>query len=157
MSPRRLQDMSSRHLFKTFSRRLQRNNFLSSKTSLWRLERRKLVTLKTCWRRLEDQQISAGIGITCGMWNDLSWSASRTLKFRSSGSKFQVIKLNLTGAWWSCNLQTAFAVVASWHFWILPTSSSGLLPVYRAYFKAFLCPFLLIMVPVKRRVAKTKD
>ena len=43
-SSRRLQDMSSR--------RLQRNNFSSSKTSSRRLGRRKIVTLKTCWRRL---------------------------------------------------------------------------------------------------------
>ena len=61
MSSRRLQDMSSR--------RLQRNNFSSSKTSSRRLARglenvfktssrrlgrRKIVTLKTCWRRLQD-------------------------------------------------------------------------------------------------------
>ena len=61
--------ISSRHVFKTPWRRLQRNNFSSSKTS-WRrlarglenvfktssrhLGRRKIVTLKTCWRRLQD-------------------------------------------------------------------------------------------------------
>ena len=56
---------SSRHVFKTYWRRLQHNNFSSSKTS-WgrlenifktssrRLERRKTVTLKACWRRLQD-------------------------------------------------------------------------------------------------------
>ena len=54
--------MSSRHVFKTSWRRLQRNNLLSSKTSLpdvfkrslRRLGRRKIVTLKICWRRLQD-------------------------------------------------------------------------------------------------------
>ena len=82
---RRLQDMSSRslqgrHVFKTSWIRLQRNNFLSSKTSSdvlkmsckmssrriarsfqdviktssRRLGRRKIVTLKTCWRRLQN-------------------------------------------------------------------------------------------------------
>ena len=62
---------SSRHVFKTSSRRLQRNNFSSSKTSSRclqdvfktssrRLRRRKIVTLKTCWRRLKDQQMFAG-------------------------------------------------------------------------------------------------
>ena len=67
----------SRHALKTYSTRLQRNNFSSSKTSwrrlantFWRpledvlktscktswrsLERRKIITLKTSWRRLED-------------------------------------------------------------------------------------------------------
>ena len=53
MSSRRLQDMPWRCLqdvFKTSSRRLQRNNFSSSKTS-WK---RKIVSLKTYWRRLQD-------------------------------------------------------------------------------------------------------
>ena len=36
------------------SRRLQRNNFTSSKTSWRRRGRRKIVTLKTSWRHLED-------------------------------------------------------------------------------------------------------
>ena len=62
-SSRLLGDVLSRRVLKTSSKRLQRNNFLSSKTS-WRrlegvlqvgrrLERRKIVTLKTSWRRLE--------------------------------------------------------------------------------------------------------
>ena len=76
--------ISSRHVFKTSWRRLQRNNFSSSKTSWRRLQRnnfsssktswrclarglqnvfktssrclgrRKIVMLKTCWRRLQD-------------------------------------------------------------------------------------------------------
>ena len=46
MSSRRFQDMSSR--------RLQPNNFSSSKTSWRRLGRRKNVTLKTCWRRVQE-------------------------------------------------------------------------------------------------------
>ena len=77
----------SRHVFKTSSRRLQRNNFSSSKTSSRRFQdvfktslqdvfktssrrlgRRKMFTLKTssrhvlrtCWRRLQDQQMFAG-------------------------------------------------------------------------------------------------
>ena len=68
---------SSRHVLKTSSKSLQRNNFSSSKTfsrrlarglldvfktsskhlckmSSRRLGRRKIVTLKTCWRRLQD-------------------------------------------------------------------------------------------------------
>ena len=60
---------SSRHVLKTSSTRLQRNNFSSSKTSWRRLEdflktscktssrrlgRRKIVTLKKFWRRLQD-------------------------------------------------------------------------------------------------------
>ena len=60
---------SSRHVFKKSWRRLQGNNFSSSKTSSRRfprclhdvfktssrrLGRRKIVTLKTCWRRLQD-------------------------------------------------------------------------------------------------------
>ena len=74
---------SSRHVLKTSWRRLQRNNFSSSKTSSRRLARglenifktssrrlcetssrslgrRKIITLKTCWRRLQDQQMFAG-------------------------------------------------------------------------------------------------
>ena len=45
---------SSRHVLKTSSTRLQRNNFTSSKTSSRRLGRRKIVTLKTSSRHLED-------------------------------------------------------------------------------------------------------
>ena len=41
-------------VLKTSSTRLQRNNFTSSKTSWRRLGRRKIVTLKTSSRRLED-------------------------------------------------------------------------------------------------------
>ena len=64
LSPRRLEDVfkkSWRHLarrlqdvFKTFSRRI-------FKTSWRLLGRRKIVTPKTCWRRLEDQQMFAGL------------------------------------------------------------------------------------------------
>ena len=69
MSPRRFVDISKtcpqdvfktcledafkrclQDVFKTSSRRLQRNNFSSSKTS-WK---RKIVSLKTYWRRLQD-------------------------------------------------------------------------------------------------------
>ena len=46
--PWRLEEMSST------SRRLQCNNFSSSKRSSKRLERRKVVTLKTFWRRVQD-------------------------------------------------------------------------------------------------------
>ena len=57
-SSRHVFETSSRHVFKTSSRRLQRNNFSSSKTSSRRLcktsSRRKIVTLKTCWRCLQD-------------------------------------------------------------------------------------------------------
>ena len=85
-SSRHVFKTSSRHVFKTSSRRLQRNNFSSSKTSSRRLARglenvfktssrrlgrRKIVTLKTCWsrlqdmswRRLQDQQMFAGWGV----------------------------------------------------------------------------------------------
>ena len=63
-SSRHVFKTSSRHVFKTSSRRLQRNNFSSSKTSSRRslssrLGRRKIITLKTCWRRL--QNMFAGI------------------------------------------------------------------------------------------------
>ena len=44
----------SRHVLKTSSIRLQRNNLSSSKTSCRPLERRKIVTLKTSSGRLED-------------------------------------------------------------------------------------------------------
>ena len=62
---------SSRHVFKTSSRRLARclldvfatglQNVL--KTFLRRVGRLKIVTLKTYWRRLEDQQTFAGVGV----------------------------------------------------------------------------------------------
>ena len=54
MSSRHLQNMSSRHVFKISWKHLQRNIFLSSKTSSRLLVRRKIVTLKTCWRRFQD-------------------------------------------------------------------------------------------------------
>ena len=65
MSSRRLQDISSRHLQGMSSRRFQGMSsiilenifsatFLSSKTSSRLLVRRKIVTLKTCWRRFQD-------------------------------------------------------------------------------------------------------
>ena len=65
MSWRRLQEMSSR--------RLQRNNFSSSKMSsrrIWktssrRLGRRKIVTLKTFWRRLQDMSSRPVLLISC--------------------------------------------------------------------------------------------
>ena len=79
MSSRRLQDMSSRRLQDVFSvtifrlpRHLQDVFKTSSKrlckTSSRRLGRRKIVALKTCWRRLQDmclqgQQMFAGEGI----------------------------------------------------------------------------------------------
>ena len=53
-SSRHVFKTSSRHVFKLFRRRLQRNNFSSSKTSSRRLGRRKIITLKTYWRRLQD-------------------------------------------------------------------------------------------------------
>ena len=53
-SSRHVFNTSSRHFFKTSWRRLQRNNFSSSKTSSRRLGRQKIVTLKTCWRHAED-------------------------------------------------------------------------------------------------------
>ena len=60
---------SSRHVFKTSSRHV-------FKTSSRRLGRRKIVTLKTCWRRLqdmfwrrlEDQQMFAGIAPISVSW-----------------------------------------------------------------------------------------
>ena len=57
-SSRHVFKTSSRHVLKMSSRRLQRNSFSSSKTSCKMfsrcLGRRKIVTLKTCWRRLQD-------------------------------------------------------------------------------------------------------
>ena len=60
MYSRRLQDMSSRRLQDVFSgtifclsRRLARGLENVFKTSSRRLGRRKIVTLKTCWRRLQ--------------------------------------------------------------------------------------------------------
>ena len=81
---RKIFKTSSRHVFKTFqdisSRRLQhvfsvtifrlprrlQDVFKTSlqdvfKTSSRRLGRRKIVTLKKCWRRLQDQQMFAGL------------------------------------------------------------------------------------------------
>ena len=54
MSQRRLQGKPSRRVFKTSSRCLHLNNFLSPKTSSSCLGRQKLFTLKICWRRLQD-------------------------------------------------------------------------------------------------------
>ena len=63
MSSRRLQDNSSRHVFRASSRHVfktsSRHVFqdilkTSCKRSSRRLGRRKIVMLKTCWRRLQD-------------------------------------------------------------------------------------------------------
>ena len=66
-SSRRLHNMSSRHVFKTYLRRLQGNNFfvfqdLFKTKNYWRRRRVEDVfktclenVLKTCWKRLEDQ------------------------------------------------------------------------------------------------------
>ena len=57
MPSRHLQDMSSRrlqHVFKTSSRRPQRNNFLSSKTSSRRLQGDLEDVKLLHWRRVED-------------------------------------------------------------------------------------------------------
>ena len=66
-SLRGLQDMSSRRLEDVFSvtifrlpRRLKDVLQEVFKTSSRRLGRRKIVTLKTCWRPLQDQQMFAG-------------------------------------------------------------------------------------------------
>ena len=60
---RHLQDMSSRCLQDKSSRRLQRNNFLSFKKLLrYRCDEDVFKTcLRTSWRRLEEQQIFAGL------------------------------------------------------------------------------------------------
>ena len=47
-------ESSSRHVFKTSWRPLQCNTFLSSNTSSRCLERQKFITLKTCWKHLQD-------------------------------------------------------------------------------------------------------
>ena len=52
---------SSRHVFKTSSRRLQRNNFSSSKTS---------------WRRLQDQQMFCWVVLLSICASYMSWSKS---------------------------------------------------------------------------------
>ena len=83
---------SSTHVLKTVSRRLQRNNFTSSKTSWRRLEdilqdvlktscktswrrlgRRKIVTLKTSWRRLEDMSWRRLEDMSWRCLEDMSW------------------------------------------------------------------------------------
>ena len=67
-SSRHVFKTSSRHVFKTSSRRLQRNNFSSSR----RLGRRKIVTPKTCWRRLPDEQMFAGKSLFCEILNSVN-------------------------------------------------------------------------------------
>ena len=59
-----LQDMSSRHLQDMSSRRLQEVFSVTIFCLPRRLEGRKIVTLKTCWRRLQDQQMFAGECLT---------------------------------------------------------------------------------------------
>ena len=60
-SSRHVFKTSSRHVFKTSSRYVFKTSSRHVfKTSSRRLGRRKIVTLKTCWRRLQDQQIFAG-------------------------------------------------------------------------------------------------
>ena len=55
-----VQDVFKTCLQDVFKTCLQRNNFSSSKASSRCLWRRKIVTLKTCWRRRQDQEMFAG-------------------------------------------------------------------------------------------------
>ena len=55
-------------VFKTSSRRLQRNSFSSSR----RLGRRKIVTSKTCSRCLQDQHMFAGKSLFCEILNSVN-------------------------------------------------------------------------------------
>ena len=55
-------------------RRLQRNNFTSSKTFGRHLGRRKIVTLKTSWRRLE--------GMSWRRLEDMSWRCLEDMSWR---------------------------------------------------------------------------
>ena len=61
LSQRRFQDMSSRRLQNTSSRRLQDVFNVTFFCLTRRLGRRNVVTLKTCSRRLQDQQMFAGM------------------------------------------------------------------------------------------------
>ena len=83
----------SKHVLKTSSTRLQRNNFTSSKTTWkrtsWRrLRRRKIVTLKTSWRRLED--------ISWRLLEDMSWRRLEDMSWRPFKDFMETNKI-LTG------------------------------------------------------------
>ena len=100
-----LQDVlktSSRHVLKTSSTRLQRNNFTSSKTSWRRLEdvfktshktssrrigRRKIVTLKTSLRRLEDMPWRYVLKASWRYTLKMSWRQAKILLVISVSNK----------------------------------------------------------------------
>ena len=85
---RLLEDMSWRHVLKTFSKRLQYDNFSSSKTSWRRL-------VKTSWRRLEN--ILEEKKLLC--WRRLEDMSSKRLDDMSSKRLQDVLETNkmLTG------------------------------------------------------------
>ena len=73
MSSRRLQDMSSRRLQDMSSRRLQNVFSVTIFRLPRRLGRRKIVTLKTFWRRLEDMSWRRLEDISWRRLEDMSW------------------------------------------------------------------------------------
>ena len=72
---------SSRHVLKTSSTRLQRNNFTSSKTS-WRLfQDLSQDVLKTSWRRLGRRKIVA-LKTSSRRLEDMSWRGLEDMSWR---------------------------------------------------------------------------
>ena len=72
----------SRHVLKMSSTRLQRNNFTSFKTSSRCLGRRKLVTLKTSWRRLQDMSWRRLEDKSWRRLEDMSWRCLEDISWR---------------------------------------------------------------------------
>ena len=120
MLSRRLQDRYSRRLQDISPRRLQRDNVSSSKTPSRRLGRRKIVTLKTCWRRfktcLEDVfKMSSRPTNVC-------WETTPTL-FKISNFKntwtlmwmllLQLTSINVFYSMWQ--LETLFFIKVYWY------------------------------------------
>ena len=108
--PRRLQDIlktSCKNVLKTFSRRI-------CKMSSRRLGRRKIVTLKTSSRRLEDQQMFAGY------WVKMTFSKLRFRKFKKFNSRsvfaeLQVKNFLLPRKVWEKSVWGIFLIM--FYFW----------------------------------------
>ena len=115
---------SSRHVFKTSWRRLQRNNFWSSKTSSRCLGRRKIVRLKTWWRRLQDQQMFPGRGLTLGIGFCITWLVQPNYKKLVCKNQFWInhashLKKKWKPSQWCPTIISLTTIKSAWSFWLL--------------------------------------
>ena len=115
MSLRQLQDMSSRRLEEVFSV----TNFRLPR----RLGKRKIVTLKTCWRRLQDQQMFAGFVINfiffflkLVIFIVCSISVSQNF-FKQSLYSIYIMLIFYAFKWWYCRHWKTWWIMFTYLYW----------------------------------------